>query len=40
LRRRVEPIGLEILTIRSRGHVMQEAGTTRPPSGAWPTPAR
>lgn len=38
LRRRVEPIGLEILTIRAHGHVMQEAGTTRPPGGSWPTP--
>jgi hypothetical protein len=39
LRRRVEPIGLEILTIRSHGHVMQEAGTTRPPAGSRPSPA-
>ena len=38
LRRRVEPIGLEIVTIRSQGHVMQEAGTTRPALGSWPTP--
>jgi two-component system OmpR family response regulator len=36
LRRRVEPIGLEILTIRSRGHIMQEVGTTRPTAGSWP----
>jgi DNA-binding response OmpR family regulator len=39
LRRRVEPIGLEILTIRSRGHVMQEVGTTRPSAGSWPAVA-
>jgi Transcriptional regulatory protein, C terminal len=38
LRRRVEPIGLEILTVRSHGHVMQEAGATRPPNGSSPAP--
>jgi len=36
LRRRIEPIGLEILTIRCQGHIMQESGLPRSLTGSWP----
>jgi two-component system OmpR family response regulator len=36
LRRRLEPIGLEILTIRCQGHIMQESGSPRSLTGSWP----
>jgi two-component system OmpR family response regulator len=36
LRRRLEPIGLVILTIRCQGHIMQESGSARSLTGSWP----
>ncbi len=36
LRRRLKPLGLEILTIRGQGHVMQESGSRPSLPETWP----
>jgi hypothetical protein len=36
LRRRLKPVGLEILTIRGQGHIMQESASRPSLPEAWP----